>query len=155
MRIVLGSDHRGVAAKERLAAHVRELGHEVHDLGAFGPESIDYPDIAAQVGHEVAQGEAQRGILLCGTGIGMSIAANKVTGVRAAAVSDEKSAEMARKHNDLNVLCLPADLLEPAQIDHLVDIYLTTPFEAGGRHSRRIEKIAGNAPCRRISAISR
>jgi ribose 5-phosphate isomerase B len=131
MKIVIGSDHRGVDAKRRLVASLHGLGHDVVDLGTSGSESCDYPDFAYQVAIRVSRGEADRGILICGTSIGMCIAANKVRGVRA---------EMSRRHNDANVLCLSADLLGEELMERMARIFLETPFE-GGRHARRVEKI--------------
>ena len=141
MRIVIGSDHRGVEAKRRLVASLRGLGHDLQDLGTEGAESVDYPDFAAQVGTTVSRGQADFGILICGTSIGMCIAANKVRGVRAASCQDLITAEMSRRHNDANVLCLSADLLGEELMDRMVRVWLDTPFE-GGRHARRLEKIA-------------
>jgi ribose 5-phosphate isomerase B len=111
------------------------------DLGTCGPESCDYPDFAFQVGEAIGRGDVERGILICGTGIGMSIAANKVPGVRAAVCHDSISAEMSRRHNDANVLCVSADLLGEELIERMIRIWLQTAFE-GGRHARRVEKIA-------------
>ncbi|HEY2761995.1 MAG TPA: ribose 5-phosphate isomerase B [Pirellulales bacterium] len=141
MRIAIGCDHRGFSVKTKLIELVAHLGHEVSDAGSFGADSCDYPDVAAAVARKVSTGEVERGILICGSGIGMCIAANKVPGVRAAPCHDDLTAEMSRRHNDLNVLCLSADMLGERLIDRLVEVWLTTPFE-GGRHSRRIEKIA-------------
>jgi ribose 5-phosphate isomerase B len=141
MRIAIGCDHRGFGVKTKLIELVTKLGHEVTDAGASSAESCDYPDIAAVVGRMVGSGQVDRGILLCGSGIGMCIAANKIPGVRAAPCHDDLTAEMSRRHNDLNVLCLSADMLGERLIDRLVEVWLTTPFE-DGRHSRRIEKIA-------------
>ena len=141
MRIAIGSDHRGFAVKQKLIELLKRLGHEVLDDGAHGAESCDYPDIASIVGQQVGRREVERGILICGTGIGMSIAANKLPGVRAAPCHDDLSAEMSRRHNDLNVLCLSADMLGEKLIDRMIDIWLKTEFE-GGRHARRVEKIA-------------
>ena len=141
MKIAIGSDHRGYEAKTRLVALLRQLGHEVLDVGPGGKESVDYPDFAFQVAQAVSGKQAERGILLCGTGIGMCIAANKVKGVRAAPCHDRITAEMSRRHNDANVLCLSADLLGEELIERMVRIWLETEFE-GGRHARRIEKIA-------------
>ena len=140
MRIAIGSDHRGFAVKSKIIDLVKRLGHEAVDAGADSTESVDYPDIASAVGLKVSRGEADRGILICGTGIGMCIAANKFPGVRAAPCHDDLTAEMSRRHNDLNVLCLSADMLGEKLIDRMVDIWLTTEFE-GGRHARRVEKI--------------
>jgi ribose 5-phosphate isomerase B len=149
MRIVIGSDHRGFDAKHRLAQTIRGLGHDVLDVGTTCGDSVDYPDFAYEVARRVSRGEADRGILLCGTGIGMCIAANKVRGIRAAACHDNISAEMSRRHNDANVLCLSADLLGEDLMGNMVRIWLDTPFE-GGRHARRVEKIAKieEAECR-------
>lgn len=140
MRIAIGSDHRGIDAKRRLVAALTQLGHEVIDVGAGGSESVDYPDYAYQVATRVRSNEVERGILICGTSIGMCIAANKIKGVRAAPCHDSITAEMSRRHNDANVLCLSADLLGEGLIDRMVRIWLETDFE-GGRHARRVEKI--------------
>jgi len=140
MKIAIGSDHRGFEAKRRLAAGLRALGHEVLDIGPESSDSVDYPDYAFEVSRAVSEGRVQRGILICGTGIGMCIAANKVPGVRAAPCHDSITAEMSRRHNDANVLCLSADLLGEELIDRMVRIWLETEFE-GGRHARRVEKI--------------
>jgi len=142
MKIVIGSDHRGVEIKRRLLDLVRAMGHEVLDIGTDGAESVDYPDFAYEVGKRVGRKEMDRGILICGTGTGMCMAANKVRGVRAAACQDVLTAEMSRRHNDANVLCLSADLVGEDQMMQMIRIWLETPFESGGRHSRRVEKIA-------------
>jgi ribose 5-phosphate isomerase B len=141
MKIAIGCDHRGFGAKTKLMELINRLGHEVTDFGAFDSENCDYPDVAAVVGRKVGSGEVDRGILICGSGIGMCIAANKIPGVRAAPCHDDLTAEMSRRHNDLNVLCLSADMLGERLIDRLVEVWLSTPFE-GGRHLKRIEKIA-------------
>jgi ribose 5-phosphate isomerase B len=140
MRIAIGSDHRGFAVKQKLIELLKQLSQEVVDVGAHGIEAVDYPDVASIVAWQVSRGEVDRGILICGTGIGMSIAANKVPGVRAAPCHDDLTAEMSRRHNDLNVLCLSADMLGEKLIDRMVEIWLKTEFE-GGRHARRVEKI--------------
>jgi len=149
MRIAIGSDHRGFEVKRRLLATLKALGHDIVDVGAEGSESVDYPDYAFQVATRVGQGQVERGILICGTSIGMCIAANKVKCVRAAPCHDSITAEMSRRHNDANVLCISADLLGEQLIDHMVRIFLETPFDAG-RHARRVEKITkienGEAP---------
>jgi ribose 5-phosphate isomerase B len=142
MRIAIGSDHRGVAARLRLIGLLERMGHEVTDCGSHGSEAVDYPDIAADVAGRVSHGTADRGILLCCTGVGMAIAANKLSGVRAATCHDEVTAEMSRRHNDLNVLCLSAEMLGPEVQDKMIRTWLSTPFE-GGRHARRVAKIAG------------
>jgi ribose 5-phosphate isomerase B len=140
MRIAVGTDHRGFAIRAKVIELVKQLGHEAIDAGAFSPDAVDYPDIAADVAHKVSRHEADRGILVCGTGLGMCIAANKVPGVRAAPCHDDITAELSRRHNDANVLCLSADLLGERLIDRMIEIWLTAPFE-GGRHARRIDKI--------------
>ena len=140
MKIAIGSDHRGFEVKRRIVTLLGQLDHEVIDVGPAGKDSVDYPDFAFQVAQAVGTGAAQRGILICGTGIGMCIAANKVPGVRAAPCHDSITAEMSRRHNDANVLCLSADLLGEELIDRMVKIWLETDFE-GGRHARRVEKI--------------
>lgn len=140
MRIAIGSDHRGFAVKQKLIELLKQLGQEAVDVGTNSTESCDYPDIACVVAGQVSRREVDRGILICGTGIGMSIAANKFPGVRAAPCHDDLSAEMSRRHNDLNVLCLSADMLGEKLIDRMVEIWLNTEFE-GGRHARRVEKI--------------
>jgi len=140
MKIAIGSDHRGYHLKEKLANILRTKGHEVTDEGTSVTEAVDYPDFAAIVGKKVSEGSVDRGILICGTGIGMAIAANKFPNVRAAACTDEVTAEISRLHNDLNVLCLSADMLSPRNVERMVDIWIKTEFE-GGRHLRRVEKI--------------
>ncbi len=140
MKIALGADHAGVEAKDRLASRLAEAGHEVEDCGTHGGESVDYPDYALAVARRVAAGTAERGILVCGTGIGMCIAANKVPGVRAAKCNDPAEAELCRQHNDANVLCLGARVLDPTVLDELARTFLETPFE-GGRHERRVAKM--------------
>ncbi|MFM8733928.1 MAG: ribose 5-phosphate isomerase B [Pirellulales bacterium] len=141
MRIAIGSDHRGVAARRRLIGLLQRLGNEVVDCGSDGEQAVDYPDIAADVARRVSDGSVDRGILLCCTGVGMAIAANKLPGVRAATCHDEVTAEMSRRHNDLNVLSLSAELIGPEVQDKIIRTWLTTPFE-GGRHARRVAKIA-------------
>jgi ribose 5-phosphate isomerase B len=140
MRIAVGSDHRGFQLKSRLNQILRELGHEVVDVGTSDSQQVDYTDFAAVVSQQVAERQSDRGILICGTGIGMAITANKFPGVRAATVHDELTAEMCRRHNDVNVLCLSGDLWGDRPIDGLVEIWLQTQFE-GGRHERRVKKI--------------
>src|SRR5438067_10058032 len=140
MKIAIGSDHRGYEVKRRLATLLERLGHEVQDQGPAGSDSVDYPDYAFPVAQAVSGGRVDRGILIDGTGIGMCIAANKVPGVRAAPCHDSITAEMSRRHNDANILCLSADLLGEELIDRMVRIWLETEFE-GGRHARRVDKI--------------
>lgn len=139
MKIAIGCDHRGVSPKSKLAHTLAQQGHEVVDVGANSDQAVDYPDIAAAVASRVAAGEADRGVLICGTGIGMSIAANKFAQVRAAVCHDEFTAEICRRHNDVNVLCLSADV-PPDRTARIVEVWLHTAFE-GGRHARRVEKI--------------
>ena len=141
MRIAIGSDHRGVTSRSRLVGLLERMGHEIVDCGSFGDEAVDYPDVAAEVARRVAEGAVERGILLCCTGVGMAIAANKVAGVRAATCHDEVTAEMSRRHNDLNVLCLSAEMLGPEMQEKVIRTWLATPFE-GGRHARRVAKLA-------------
>ena len=141
MRIAVGTDHRGYALRGKIIELLEHLGHEVEDMGTKTDEAVDYPDVAARVSRKVSRGEADRGILICGTGLGMCIAANKFPGVRAAPCHDDLTAEMSRRHNDSNVLCLSADLLGERLIGRMIELWLTTPFE-GGRHARRIEKIS-------------
>ena len=141
MKIAVGNDHRGVSVKMRLVGLLTELGHEVADLGANSPASSDYPDYAILVAEAVSTGKADRGILICGTGHGMCIAANKVMGIRAVNCRDVIDAELSRRHNDANVMCLSADLIGEEQTEKMVRTWLATDFE-GGRHARRTEKIA-------------
>ena len=141
MKIAVGNDHRGVGVKQRVVGLLAELGHEVTDVGASGPASVDYPDFAIPVAEAVAAGKADRGVLICATGHGMCIAANKVFGVRAANCRDLIDAEMSRLHNDANVMCLSADLISEDAMERMVKTWLGTRFE-GNRHSRRVEKIA-------------
>jgi ribose 5-phosphate isomerase B len=140
MKIAVGSDHRGLTVKQRVVPLLQQIGHEVIDVGPNAPGSVDYPDFAFEVAKAVGDGRVERGILICGTGIGMCIAANKVHGVRAAPCHDSITAELSRRHNDSNVLCLSADLLGEELIERMVRIWLETPFEAG-RHARRVDKI--------------
>lgn len=141
MRIHLGADHAGFELKEALRSALAERGHEVVDEGTYGEDSVDYPDFAERVGAAVVEGDAEVGLLVCGTGLGMAIAANKVPGVRAVQASDPEMARMARLHNDANVLTLPGRYIVPEQAMRVVDAFLGTEFE-GGRHQRRIDKIS-------------
>jgi ribose 5-phosphate isomerase B len=141
MRIAVGSDHRGADMRAKLVQLLTRLGQEVVDVGGNDHEPVDYPDVAAAVAGKIANREVDRGILICGSGLGMCIAANKFPGVRAAPCYDDVTAELARRHNDLNVLCLSGDMLGDRLADRIVDIWLKTPFE-GGRHARRLRKIA-------------
>ena len=141
MKIYAGSDHAGFKLKQKLIAHLRSGGHEVVDLGAPNDTSSDYPDYAQAVGRAVRDDGAARGLLVCGSGIGVSIAANKVRGVRAFDAWNVESATISRSHNDTNVLCLGERLLPEPEAVSITDAWLATPFE-GGRHARRVEKIA-------------
>ena len=139
-RIPIGSDHAGFALKQQLINELRAEGYQPDDLGTYSTESTDYPDFAHAVASQVEHGEAARGILLCGTGLGMAYAANRHAGVRAAVVWSPEVAELARSHNDANVLVLPARFVTEADALSILRTWLQTPFE-GGRHSRRIAKI--------------
>ena len=141
MKVGLASDHRGVQIKARLYQCLTNAGFEVVDEGTDTADAVDYPDYARKVGQLISDGHLDRGILICGTGMGMSIVANKFPGVRAAVCYDEVMVEMSRRHNDINVLCLPGDLIRERSIDEMVLMWLRTDFEAG-RHSRRIDKIS-------------
>jgi ribose 5-phosphate isomerase B len=140
MKIALGSDHAGFGTKQSLAGFLKSAGHDVEDLGTDSSESVDYPDFAKAVAKAVANGSAEKGILICGTGIGMSMSANKVKGVRAALCHSAYTAEMSRRHNDANVLCLGGRILAEAAIERIAERFLATPFE-GGRHQARVSKI--------------
>ena len=142
MKIVIASDHRGHSAKEQIAILLTEMGHEVEIKGTESSRSCDYPDTGYIGAKAVSDGEAESGILICGSGIGMSIVANKVKGVRAALCHDELSAQMSRRHNNSNVLCLASDVLGEELMRRIVSSWLGTDFESGGRHGRRVEKIA-------------
>lgn len=140
MKIALGADHRGYAAKTVIRAFLEDLGHQVVDFGTTSNRPYDYPDAAFPAAQAVRSGQCDLGVLFCGTGNGMCIAANKVRGIRAALCHDELTTEMARRHNNANVLCLPADLVGEALMRRMIEVWLKTPFE-GGRHDRRVEKI--------------
>ena len=140
MKIVVGADHAGFRLKEHLIGFLEARGHQVDDRGAFSEDSVDYPDFAAPVAAAVAAGEAERGILVCGTGIGVAIAANKVGGVRAATCNDLFTAAMARRHNDANVLTLGARVVGEGVAEGIVESFLDAEYE-GGRHQRRLDKI--------------
>jgi ribose 5-phosphate isomerase B len=139
VRIAIGCDHRGVDFKKSVIKLITEEGHSYEDFGAYTTDSVDYPDIAKKVGEAVARGEFDRGILICGTGIGMCIAANKVKGIRAAQCYDTFCAVRARQHNDANILCLGAEDV-PERMPEIVKTFLSSEFE-GGRHQRRVDKI--------------
>jgi ribose 5-phosphate isomerase B len=140
VRIAVGSDHRGYQLKDKIRVMLQSKGHEVLDVGTDGSASVDYPDFACIVAEKVRDHQAERGVLICGTGIGMAITANKFQGVRAAPCADEVSAELSRRHNDANVLCLSGDMLSVRAAERIVEMWITTEFE-GGRHARRIQKI--------------
>src|SRR5438309_8967929 len=140
MKLAVACDHRGFEAKRRLLPLLKKLGHDVADFGCEGTGSCDYPDFAAPAARAVAQGRAEIGILMDGSGIGMSVAANKITGIRAALAHDEVTARRAREHNHCNVLCLGTDLLSEDQIRQIVEIFLSTPY-GDGRHTRRVNKL--------------
>ncbi len=140
MKIAVASDHRGFGIKAKILALLIELGHEARDFGTHSGDSVDYPDFAEKVAAGVSSGELERGILICGTGMGMCIAANKFRGVRACSCHDDLTVEMSRRHNNSNVLCLSADLLGDRLVNRMVELWLRTEFDAG-RHQRRLEKI--------------
>lgn len=142
MRISLGSDHGGIHLKSTLAAHLVAQGHDVLDVGTHDEASCDYPDFATAVVRHVLEGEAERGILVCGTGQGMAMTANKFSGVRAAVVADTFSARMAAAHNDARILCLGERVVGPGLAIDCVEAWLATGFE-GGRHARRVGKLEG------------
>jgi ribose 5-phosphate isomerase B len=141
VKIALGSDHAGFDLKESVKGYIKELGLDFEDVGAYSPDSVDYPDFAEKVGVQIRDGKAGRGILMCGTGIGVCIAANKIQGIRAAVVCDAEMARLSRQHNDANVLCLAGRFMDIELAKILVKVWLETPFD-GGRHQRRVEKIA-------------
>ncbi len=142
MRVVLGSDHNGVDFKNLLIDHLDSGGYDIEDAGPGNSDSVDYPDYAFAAAEIVSKGEADRGILICGSGIGMSMAANKVLGIRAALCFTPESAALARQHNDANVLALAGWQSEAADVLKIVNTFLTTGFD-GGRHARRVDKISG------------
>jgi ribose 5-phosphate isomerase B len=141
MNVAVANDHRGIEAKEQIKAIVSELGHTCLDLGTNSDTPVDYPDLAYLAAKSVADKKSDRAILVCGTGIGMCIAANKVHGVRAALCYDELNARISRQHNDSNILCLSGDLLGSQVLRKMVEVWLSTEF-SGGRHQRRVNKIA-------------
>jgi ribose 5-phosphate isomerase B len=143
-KIPIASDHAGFEMKQRLAGVLREMGYEVQDLGADSPVASDYPDFAHPLAKEVSDGAAQRGVLLCGSGIGMDIVANRYPHVRAALAWEPQIAELSRKHNDSNVLVLPARFISAEEAEQILRTWLSTPFE-GGRHARRVNKIDHDA----------
>ncbi len=137
MKVAIGADHGGFELKELVVALLEEKGHEVLDKGCFSSDSVDYPEYAEKVCSSILDGEAERGILICGTGIGMSLAANRHQGIRAALCHEIFTAEMSRRHNDSNILCMGGRVIGPALAFEMVKTWLATPFD-GGRHSRRI-----------------
>lgn len=138
--LALGSDHAGLNLKNHMAEWLKAQGYEVEDFGTFTPESMDYPDIAATVARAVASGQHGRGLLICGSGLGVAIAANKIDGIRAVTCTDPISARLSREHNDANVLTMGERLTTPMVAEEIAHVWLNTSF-AGGRHGRRIEKI--------------
>lgn len=141
MKIAVASDHRGFNIKDRILSQLAELHHEAQDFGPSTSDICDYPDYGAKAAQAVSDGVVDRAILICGSGIGMCIIANKFRGIRAALCHDDLSAEMSRRHNDANVMCLSADLLGERLASRMIELWMSTPFE-GGRHARRIAKIA-------------
>ncbi|MEA3253445.1 MAG: ribose 5-phosphate isomerase B [Chloroflexota bacterium] len=140
MNIALGCDHRGLKVKQAVIEFLSEMDRSYHDFGCYSTESVDYPDIAREVGEAVASGKYEQGLLICSTGIGMSIAANKIKGIRAALCCDAQSAQRARQHNDANVLCLRGEDIELEAALEIVKAYLSSTFE-GGRHARRLKRV--------------
>jgi ribose 5-phosphate isomerase B len=140
-KIAIGSDHAGFEAKEKAKSELVTMGVEVLDKGSHSLDSVDYPDFGAAVARAVASGEVERGVLVCGSGIGISMAANKIPGARAALCWNEETARLAREHNDANVLCFGSRFIEPEQAARMVRIFLETDF-AGGRHTQRVEKLS-------------
>jgi len=141
MKIAVGADHAGFELKEKLKAYLSSKGHEVIDLGTSSTESVDYPDFGFAVGKAVASGQVERGVLACGTGIGIAIAANKVKGVRAGTPNDLFATRLMREHNDANVISFGARQIAPTLAEAMLDVFLSTPFEGGGRHERRVGKL--------------
>ncbi len=139
-KIAIGSDHAGFEAKEQAKREIAALGLDVDDKGTDNLDSVDYPDFGAAVGRAVAAGEVDRGVVICGSGIGISIAANKVPGVRAALCWNEETARLARQHNDANVLCIGARFIPPEEAAQMIRVFMETEF-AGGRHNQRVEKL--------------
>lgn len=147
MRISIGADHAGESIKTSIKSLLEKaLGHEVVDEGTHGSASVDYPDFAERVARKVSEGAADRGVLICGTGIGMSIVANKFPGVRAALVTDVFTAKMSRAHNDANILCIGSRVVSPESVEEIVKTWFAEPFE-GGRHQGRLDKIRALDPC--------
>jgi ribose 5-phosphate isomerase B len=141
MRLAIGNDHRGFKLKQELISFIAERGDEYQDFGSYDTAPVDYPDFAQKVAEAVVKGEAKMGILICGSGLGMSIAANKICGIRATLCQDIFTARLARQHNNANILCLGGEVVGPGLAKEIVQIFLTTDFE-GGRHATRLEKVA-------------
>ncbi|MGB9696198.1 MAG: ribose 5-phosphate isomerase B [Ignavibacteria bacterium] len=141
LKIAIGSDHRGFILKNYLVDYLKTQGYEVIDFGTYSSESVDYPDYATLVAKAVANQQADYGIAICGSGIGVSIAANRVKGVRAVNATNEKVSEMSRRHNNANVICFGGDYIEPDTAVKYLEIFFNTPFDGGERHQRRIQKI--------------
>ena len=144
MKVAIGADHAGYEDKEKVKKELDEMGVEYEDVGTNSTESVDYPIYAQKVAEKVANGEAEQGLLICGSGNGMQIAANKIHGIRAALAWNEETARLARQHNDANVLCVPARFVDEAMAEKMVAAFLKTGFE-GGRHQKRVEKIDAGA----------
>ena len=142
MRIVIGADHAGFALKEDLAAHIRRLGHQVVDVGTHDAEAVDYPDYAEAVSRVLLEGNADRGVLICGSGVGASVAANKLPGIRAGLCHDTYSAHQGVEHDNMNVLVLGGRVIGPALAHELVTAYLAAEFTGEERHRRRLQKVA-------------
>lgn len=140
MKIAIGADHAGFEGKEKIKKTLDELGVEYEDVGTFSDDSVDYPDFSQKVGEKISNGEAEKGILVCGSGIGVAIAANKISGIRAAQAWNEETARLSRQHNDANVLTIGARVIPETEIPKIVQAWLETDFE-GGRHAGRVEKM--------------
>lgn len=141
MKVGVASDHRGFEMKARVLAQLQQLGHDAVDCGPEGNDSVDYPDFASRVAEKVSESDLDSGILICGTGLGMCITANKYAGVRGVPCHDTMTTRMSRLHNDANVLCLSADLMSGSALSEMIEVWVSTEFE-GGRHARRLEKIS-------------
>ena len=141
MRLVIGSDHAGWPLKQAVIAHVRELGHEVVDVGSYDEKPVDFPDIARNVAAKIVSGEAQRGLMVCGTGVGASIAANKIKGIRAAVCHDVHSAHQSVEHDDVNVMCIGAQIVGPWLANDLITAYLQAEFSTDEDFRRRVAKL--------------
>jgi ribose 5-phosphate isomerase B len=146
MKIAVGADHAGFELKERLKAHLEKKGHQVLDLGTRSTDSVDYPLFGFAVGEAVASGRAERGVLACGTGIGIAMSANKVPGIRAGTPSDLFATHLMRQHNDANVIAFGARQVAGPLAEAMLDVFLETPFEGGGRHERRVKMVDAGPP---------